>query len=134
MVDGVLRYDLIKPELQQLHGLYLENKSLSIFNVLGRSRYSLQTTRLMLMMLKKTWTDGSDTDPTMDPNHSAEPETMTLGSRRKQLERSKTLQLLEAMIDALSMCDNEAARLGQWIGYGSRFFTSFLSPSLNANK
>ena len=53
MVAGRLRWDLVQPEVTQLMELQSGNQ-LSLFDVLGRSRYSLRTTRLSLLILQKT--------------------------------------------------------------------------------
>ena len=50
--------DLVAPEIIKLQ--QLQSQKLSLFNVLGRTMYSLQTTKLVLVILHKSVLEDDD--------------------------------------------------------------------------
>jgi hypothetical protein len=50
--DVQLRINLIKPELTQLRSIH-SNKPRSMFDIVGKMRYSIKTTKLLLVIVKK---------------------------------------------------------------------------------
>lgn len=54
ILSGKMRWDLIQPEFKQLQLVRSEQRSMSIFNIFGRSRASLTMTRLLLIIMRKS--------------------------------------------------------------------------------
>lgn len=62
LVAGRMRWELVQPEFQQLSELSVHGKRLSLFDLVGRTRFSLNTTRCLLIILKKSLSGGAMVD------------------------------------------------------------------------
>ncbi|KAI3653433.1 hypothetical protein MP228_001380 [Amoeboaphelidium protococcarum] len=58
---GKIKWELIQPELKELSAMK-SVKELSLFDVIGRLKFSLRSTRIMLIILKKGVFDDMDGD------------------------------------------------------------------------
>ncbi len=96
----MVKWDRIQPELMQIAKLY-NAPSVSLFNVLGRSQQSLQTTRLVLTVLRKLMGDNPD-----------------------MADSEATGQYLDAMIAALDRCDDGVGRVRSLVNKSLSFFWS----------
>ena len=118
---------------------HLQTKtSLSFFNFLGRSRYSLQTTRLALTILQKTLegpppTDSNDDDDSEKqqkqerrPHGSEEGhEAFALGSPTST--SATNLDYLHQVITVVCRMEQEVERMDHWISEGTERIRNWLS-------
>lgn len=65
IMAGQIRYDLIQSELLELKQMR-SGKRLSLFNVIGRMRYSLRITRLVLVVIRKSIAGPADAETKTD--------------------------------------------------------------------
>ena len=119
-VDIQVRYDLIQPELRAFADIRQSNSKLSIFNLTGRLRNSLATTKIVLSILDKCNGDKYPADTNSEQqDQTTQPPPATISRapsvnamNESSLEVNETGTTEEACSDALAQSanDNEKQR------------------------
>jgi hypothetical protein len=122
VVEGQLRMECIRDEAQELGRIYAKSKTLSFFNLYERSRYSLQATRLILVMMQKTLAfkaknqkEDQEGGRTMDDQSA-----MTM-KNADLIADERFSVFLSQLIHGLEKCDQSAEWVGSWFSPRSFF-------------